>query len=419
LGILYAIKGYLMFNEEYLMIDKGWMDTYKNQVLKFEESKIDVEAVGLEERINSIMNPQILSFEGDTAVIEIDGATSQEGPSIWDALWGVKGVSYRAISNALIEADSKLSKTGKIKIRANTPGGGINGMEPIRKLISDISSRRSVDIEVGPMLASAGVYYTSAATSIIADGKLSSIGSVGVVVAFRDYSKMLENAGVKDVELTNPESQDKRPDLSTEKGQQVIIDRLKSIYAVTINDIIAGRGEKTSKEKIESIRGRVVVAEEALKLGLIDGIAGTIEPQNTETGPAAEAGLKGEHMDLIQAMNENPEIVAEVEKLKTEARDAGIAEMKAQNEANLKVATPFMTHESEVIRNTAAKVAAGELSADALTTLASSLDLIKEQTASAACKEESEEDGGTPPGPKIDAEQLLVDQENALIKARV
>jgi ClpP class serine protease len=153
---------------------------------------------------------------------------------------------------------------------------------------------------------SAGYYLASQADEILAESRGSEVGSIGVVVTYFDVSEAMEREGVKEVTVTNQLSSEKRPDLATDEGMSVLVDRLDELYELFEERVVDGRSgnENFSLENVRSLKGRVVSADKGIKLGLIDGMAGDIS--YTENQPTTNDGgnMEGQTFAALCASND-------------------------------------------------------------------------------------------------------------------
>ena len=161
-----------------------------------------------------------------------------------------------------------------------------------------------------------------------------------ITVEIIDRSKQDEEYGIKRIVLTNDSSKDKRPDLMTDEGQQVLSKELNDIFNVFVDSILEKRSNKLSKEKIESFKGRVFISSESLENGLIDKemIESELYEYLTDSISLESPSFYGDKnikmeakMDLADLLKDNPEaqkqhddiVKARVDEAITAERDRG------------------------------------------------------------------------------------------------
>jgi ClpP class serine protease len=400
---------------------KDWLrneyGSHRLRVIKGEYDLLQAHETGLFDKLKSD-RPDILSITGDKAVITINGPTTENGPDIWDLLFGYGGVAYTEIIDALNEADAKLSENGIIEIRVNTPGGEVSGVEATYEAIAEIASRRTVNTIAESLMASAGIWYTAPSTSIISGGRATLIGSVGVAVRVVDWSEYYESAGVRIHDLTNVQSPDKRPDVSTEEGRGVYIQELNDIYEVFISSVVEGRGKATSRDKIEALKGAVVTGEKALEVGFVDKVGENELHGNKQPAQNAAGKPKGKVMTLQEFLAENPVAAKEIEDLKAKARQEGSEAAREEMKKTVAAVKPIMVSDAYPAKFTefGMTVLTGERTLQSYQDLVAMWDLDKEAEKSAAAKEKEKTAGDTPP---TDPAKADADKKQGEVDARV
>jgi len=246
----------------------------------------------------------ILSFDAEgNAKIDISGVLVNREPDVYDAIMDTKVVSYSAINRSIYSALDKGAK--KVTMYFNTPGGAVAGVEKTRDEIKALSELVEVDAVIGEMCCSAGVWLASGiGKKPRAEHRLSEFGSIGVVMVMYDTKEMLSNFGVKEIVLTNDQSTDKRPDISTQAGQAVYREELNAIYEVFRDNVVEGFG--VTAETVDGMRGKVVLAEAAEQLGFM-------AYKNTQQSPAPAVDNTSQegNMALQEYLASNPDAQAE------------------------------------------------------------------------------------------------------------
>lgn len=271
------------------------------------------------------------SVSGKTAVIKIDGIMTEK-PDIIAALFGGGNTTYRAINGALQAAETN-SDIDNIDLRINSPGGNIDGMFAALDAIKNTT--KPVRAIVGNRALSAAYMLASQANEIFATSRASMFGSNGVA-----FEKKVDS---EQIQISNTESPDKRPDLKTEEGKEIVRAQLDEIYNLASEYVANGRGTTIANVNKNFGRGRVVLAEQALKAGMIDGILDTPVVQDKQQ-QTANGGKTAEvrSMDLAKLKAEHPDVYA-----------AAVAEERGRVCAHLKMgeSSGDMTTALEAIKN--------------------------------------------------------------------
>ena len=377
---------------------------------------------------------KILTFEGVDAIVSISGPLSVDGPDIWDLYDGIGGCSYLCIQDAIQQIQSDFDPSGgKVIFKMNTPGGTVDGCDATFQAMWQLSQTHDVEIHNMGLIASAGEWLASAGHRVVAKTPVAMQGSIGVVLNTFDFTGMLENMGIEEIVITNFESADKIPDLKTEKGKEIVIEELNAIHDVFVDRVLQGRerasaagAKKISRDDINGLKGRVLVAQKAIEIGLTDSIEDVSSDSSEGSGVSAsvkqtsQASLdenksnikkeneeieiknndKGEKMKLKQFLDENPDAKAEHEASLTAEREKGAESVRAV----ITAAAPFIESDSypAAIKALALKTIKGETDAIALTAAVAAVDAAKEGATSTAVQGEVIEQPETAPTAQTD-----------------
>jgi len=203
-----------------------------------------------------------------TAMIEVKGMIADDEPASADNVVG-------ALRAAFEDAGTK-----GIVLRINSPGGS-----PVQSgyIYDEIKRLRGEhpDIKVYAVisdLGASGAYYIASAADQIYADKASLVGSIGVTAATFGFVGTMEKLGVDRRIYTSGEHkafldpfQPQKPD-ETAFWQQV----LDTTHKQFIDSVKNGRGDRLKdKDHPELFSGLIWSGEQALQLGLIDGLGST------------------------------------------------------------------------------------------------------------------------------------------------
>jgi ClpP class serine protease len=279
-------------------------------------------------------SPRILSVEGDTASIEIDGVLTEK-PDCIALLFGGGNTTYEGIRRSLAAAESD-PKVTQIRLNISSPGGEVTGLFETLAAIEAVKKPMSVRASLA---ASAAYGIAAVAGPIEAVTPASEFGSIGV--AARMY---LDDTAV---DIASTEAPRKRPDARTEEGQEMVREELDAFHELFVDSIARGRSSAKAREftvatvNAEFGRGGVLLAEAAKKRGMIDGIAQ--QPRRRPTGKRAESEdnevpevAPEKHVETVpmnkdQLKAQHPELYASVFE---DGKVAGKTEGKAEGEAS-------------------------------------------------------------------------------------
>lgn len=250
-------------------------------------------------------SPRILNIEGTNAGIDIHGVITK-APSLMATLFGGGNVTYPEIIKALAEADAN-DAVERITLNVDSPGGHVDGLFDAIAALE--TTKKPITAVVTNQASSAAYALVSQAGRIEASNRATRVGSVGVVASFSVYED--------EVDITSTKAPKKRPDVSTKEGRDMVREELDALHELFVEAIATGRDTTPEKVNADFGQGAVLLADEALKRGMIDAIAKpslrvvkssqstntavTGGDNNPEIGLMDLAQLKALHPDVYQA----------------------------------------------------------------------------------------------------------------------
>lgn len=208
--------------------------------------------------------PQGMRTMGDRAEIRVEGTLSKR-PDFWAKYFGGGNTTYSTIRNALQYAVGA-ADIREIVFSIDSPGGGADGLIELLDVIAAARQTPGKTLRTRAEQAQSAAYGIAAAVgNIEASGRGATFGSIGTAVSFYVSPNV--------VTLTNTDSPDKRPDLSTPEGKAVIVKYLDQLNHEFVSAIAQGRGVELASVTEGYGRGASMTATEAKRRGLIDSIA--------------------------------------------------------------------------------------------------------------------------------------------------
>ncbi|MBH3430280.1 S49 family peptidase [Pseudomonas alkylphenolica] len=200
-----------------------------------------------------------------TAVVEVRGMIADQEPASADN-----------IISGLRDA-FKDSKTKAVILRINSPGGSPvqSGYiyDEIRRLRAEYPAIKLYAV-ISDLGASGAYYIASAADQIYAD-KASLVGSIGVTAAGYGFVGTMEKLGVERRTYTAGEHKAFLDPFQPQKPEETAFWQgvLETTHKQFIASVKQGRGERLKdKEHPELFSGLIWSGEQALALGLVDGL---------------------------------------------------------------------------------------------------------------------------------------------------
>jgi capsid assembly protease len=166
--------------------------------------------------------------------------------------------------------------TRAVLLHVDSPGGTVDGTQSLADHIYNSRNRgKPIHAVVDGLGASAAYWIASGAHKVYAATPTTQVGSIGVLSTHVDVSKALDNAGVKLTHVvsgpykalgapSHPLGDDARSEM------QSTVDGIHAEFAAHV-----ARARGLSKDALAKVaNGRVFLASDAAKHGLVDGVKG-------------------------------------------------------------------------------------------------------------------------------------------------
>ncbi len=198
------------------------------------------------------------------AVVAIKGAISESGaPS-----------GRRASIVAALRHARRDRRALGVLLWVDSPGGSAEASDLIHREVVRVKEKKPVVAYFGEVAASGGYYVAAHANAIVAQ-PLGITGSIGVVSARLMASQLLDRVGIRtEVLRTGPHADLFSPHRPLTDAERALMNReLDAFYDSFVALVADGRGRPV--EDIEPLaRGRVWLAADAHRLGLVDKLGG-------------------------------------------------------------------------------------------------------------------------------------------------
>ncbi len=157
-----------------------------------------------------------------------------------------------------------------IVLRINSPGGAVAPAQEIYSEVIKASKEKPVIASMGTVAASGGYYIAAASRRIVADpGTLT--GSIGVIMMFSNFQKLMEKVGLESIVLKSGKFKDigspYRP--FTQEDRELLQEVINSIYTQFITDVAKGRNMDLDDVR-KLADGRIYTGKQALENKLVD-----------------------------------------------------------------------------------------------------------------------------------------------------
>ncbi|EKD52112.1 MAG: hypothetical protein ACD_62C00112G0004 [uncultured bacterium] len=202
-------------------------------------------------------------------------SSGYETPFIGDrvAVVEIKGPIFESID--VLKELKELQDDTQIKavvLRLDSPGGGVAPSQEIFKQVLALKRDKKVVVSMASVAASGAYYIASAADKIIASpGTLT--GSIGVIMESFGLQELIQKISIESRTIKSGAYKDVgNPFRELTPEDRAYLQKLSDdVYAQFVRDVAQARG--IDPVKMPSIaEGRVYSGEQALALGLVDGL---------------------------------------------------------------------------------------------------------------------------------------------------
>lgn len=209
---------------------------------------------------------------GSTLVIPIKGAIMKE------SFCGDKGTAE--VMDLLRMADGA-DNISKVILDIDSGGGSVDGTFELADYISN-TFKKPITGYVNGMACSAAYAIACACDEVIASHASAMVGSIGVAISFTDWSKRYEQMGVVEHYITADGSEDKNKAYMDAKAGDYAAIKEQNLNP-TRDIFIAEVKQNRPNINASVFSGKVYLAQDAVKLGLIDKVMQMDEVINAES----------------------------------------------------------------------------------------------------------------------------------------
>lgn len=163
-----------------------------------------------------------------------------------------------------------------IMLNIDSPGGEANGIGEFADLVYEARGTKPVVSYVGNMACSAA-YWIASATDKIICSETATLGSIGCVAVVTDTQEKDTKDGVQKIKFVSTNSPNKRPDVLTKEGKDLLQYEVDKIGDIFIEKVARNRTSEgrtlTFKDVVKNFnKGGVLIGNDAVEVGLADEI---------------------------------------------------------------------------------------------------------------------------------------------------
>jgi HK97 family phage major capsid protein len=223
-----------------------------------------------------------------------------------------------------------------IVLDVDSPGGSVYGVDELASEIYAARDRKKIVAQVNPLAASAAYYLASQAAEV-AMTPSGEAGSIGVFLAHRDVSRALDNNGVRMslVSAGKYKTEGNPYEPLSSDARAFLQQRVNEYYDAFVKAVARGREAKVNDVRNGFGEGRVVGADDAKRLGMIDRVS-TLDETIARLGGNANARVEMAASSSSLQTSASADKTTEVSMSTTTTPAAAVAEISAVRENAIK-----------------------------------------------------------------------------------
>lgn len=220
--------------------------------------------------LNNAPTAPIIS--GSVAVLSINGVIAKRMNMFTQISGGVSTEMLKQTIQLMVEDPA----IDAIVLDIESPGGTVDGTKELADYIYSVRDVKPIVAYANGLMASAALWIGTAANNVIGF-HTTSIGSIGVITEHVDYSVQDAQNGIKRTYIYSGKykAMGNNAEPLTPEAKDYIQGQLNDIYTMFVNDVARNR-DLNLNDMSKWADGRIFLAQEAMSLGLIDGI-GTLD----------------------------------------------------------------------------------------------------------------------------------------------
>lgn len=258
-------------------------------------------AAEIEARIGPGRTGQSAQPATGIAVLSVFGVLSQRANLMGDISSG-GGTSTERVGASLRAAVAD-PNVRAIVLEVDSPGGGTHGIRELAEEVFRARGRKPIVAQVNSTAASAAYWVATAASEVVVTPG-GQVGSIGVYGMHEDVSALLEKTGIRKTFISAGEYKTEGNSLGplSDDARAYMQRQVNEVYGDFVGDVARGRGTTPSRVKAEFGKGRMVLAREAVRLGMADRI-GTMQDTLRRLGAANATAMPGQSAASMDALS--------------------------------------------------------------------------------------------------------------------
>lgn len=239
--------------------------------------------------LNAVLNfsaakrPRIeMQRAGSTAIIPIYGWLQQHGNLHFATDMLKRCLAFADVKTIILEIDSS--------------GGSVYGVQELADAVYQARHKKRV-VAIANSVASSGAYWIGSQAGEFYVTPSGEAGGIGVYAMHTDHSKALANDGVKMTLISAGDHKTEGNPFEPlgKQGRRFLQSSVDTVYRRFVTTVARGRGKPVKAVTQGMGQGRTVGAQDAVKLGMADGVKSFDEllgtQQTNQPTPAARRAM--------------------------------------------------------------------------------------------------------------------------------
>jgi len=209
--------------------------------------------------------------------LRLSGASAPLSFTPHVARLSIEGVITGDRSTLKLIHDIEDSSAAAVLVSINSPGGTTSGAERLYDAIRKLAAKKPTVAVVGTLAASGGYIAALGADQIVAQGN-ALVGSIGVLVQYPNFAKLLDTLGVKveDVKSSPLKAAPNFYEPASPEARAALAALVDDSYA-WFKTLVKQRREMNGEQLAAVADGRVFTGRQGLDLHLVDRLGGERE----------------------------------------------------------------------------------------------------------------------------------------------
>lgn len=211
-----------------------------------------------------------------------------------------------------IQAAADDKKISGILLKIDSPGGQVSGTQAAAAALYRARQIKPTATLVDEQAASGGVWIASAAKRVFMASPTAVAGHIGVAMRHVDTSEAQREAGIKTTHIYAGRYKriDNPDEPLTDEAKKYLQKQVDYLYSLFVNDMARNRGVSTDRVLSDMADARLFYGQQAVDVGLADGIASEEEVlamlRQQVAGGASANVLRRVRIDGTTAVNGPP-----------------------------------------------------------------------------------------------------------------